>query len=93
MAYVTIDNTTYKNYHEGRRVQSDFFYTNITNPTIFQYNDVGNFKSVADGYYIFLKPLKPGIHILEYSYKTMPPKGAASEFYTLQEGKWNLIIK
>lgn len=91
--YVTIDNKTYKNYQEGRRVLSDFFNAKIIKDNVFRYEKEGNFKSVVDGYYIFLKPLGPGKHILEYYYKTTPPKGPTSEFYTWQKGKWNLIIK
>ena len=65
---VTVDNKTYKNYEKGRRVTSDFFNATILPENVMDYQNVGKFKAVVDGYYIFLKPLTPGKHVVHYKF-------------------------
>lgn len=47
---------------------SALFFINITQPedmNFFEYPP-GNYPAVVDGYYLFLKPLSPGTHVLQY---------------------------
>jgi hypothetical protein len=50
------------------------------------YQNLGKFKAVVDGYYIFLKPLTPGKHVLHYKFSTSPPLGPLQEYKSNQEG-------
>jgi len=90
---VTVDNKTYKNYEKGRRVTSDFFNVTIIPENVMDYQNVGKFRAVVDGYYIFLKPLTPGKHVVYYKFSTSPPLGPLQEYKSNQEGTWNLIVK
>lgn len=91
--FVTVDNKTYEKYEIGNRVLSDFFNISIKDDNIMEYPNIGTWRAVVDGYYIFLKPLDPGKHVLSYSYVTNPTDPSLQEYKTGQKGTWNLIIK
>jgi len=38
-----------------------------------EYTELGSLKAIVDGYYIFLKPLSPGKHVIQYSFDTKNP--------------------
>jgi len=90
---VTVDNKTYKNYEKGNRVTSDFFNATIIPGNTMDYQNIGKFRAAVDGYYIFLKPLTPGKHVVHYKFSTSPPLGPLQEYKSNQEGTWNLIAK
>jgi hypothetical protein len=88
---VKVDNKTYNEYENGRRVSSDFFNVTVIPKNIMDYSEVGKFKAMVDGYYIFLKPLPPGKHVVEYNFDTKNPTNP--EYNSYQHGTWNLMIK
>ena len=61
----TVDGVELKNL-EKYRVQSPLFDLTIPPDTAFE-GPVGKTKGIADGYYVFLEPLSPGKHTLQFS--------------------------
>jgi hypothetical protein len=88
---VKVDNKTYNQYEKGSRVLSDFFNATIIPNNIMDYSDVGTFKAIVDGYYIFLKPFAPGKHVVEYNFDTKNPTDP--QYNSYQHGTWNLVVK
>jgi hypothetical protein len=70
---VTIDGTKLKNL-ENYRVQSQLFDLAYPDNNVFSVK-AGNSKAVSDGFWVFLKPLSPGKHELEFSASTIDPSG------------------
>jgi hypothetical protein len=62
---VTVDGVELKNL-EKYRVQSPLFDLTMPLGTAFE-GPVGKTKGIADGYYIFLEPLSPGKHTIQFS--------------------------
>lgn len=72
------------------RILTDFF--NITLPEHNLWMDKekpGTYRAVADGYFLFLKPLSPGEHLLNYEAATIPP----NENQYAQSVSYHLVVK
>jgi hypothetical protein len=70
---VIIDGTKLKNL-ENYRVQSQWFDLTFPENNVMSVKP-GNAKAVSDGFWVFLKPLSPGKHELEFSASTIDPSG------------------
>ena len=68
--YLFIDNPDFI-MHDA--LLSDFFNIIVIPNTIMVYTELGSLKIIVDGYYIFLKPLSPGKHVIQYSLDTENP--------------------
>jgi len=94
---VTIDNKTYQYDPVRDRVTSDPFNVTIIPDNIMQYTNTGTYRALVDGYYIFLKPLTPGEHLLTYTFNTSPAPTFIDPNITpppsSQKGTWHLIVK
>lgn len=56
------------------RAVSDFFNISLPEHNIWEEKEVpGTYKGVAEGYFLFLKPLSEGNHTLYYEVATNPP--------------------
>jgi hypothetical protein len=70
---VIIDGTKLKNL-ENYRTQSQLFDVTYPENNVFS-GKPGNSKAASDGFWVFLKPLSPGKHELEFSARTIDPSG------------------
>jgi hypothetical protein len=70
---VIIDGTKLKNL-DNYRTQSQLFDLTYPENNVFS-GKPGNSKAVSDGFWVFLKPLSPGKHELEFSASTIDPSG------------------
>jgi hypothetical protein len=68
---VTLDGKEIKNLDQNR-VQTGFFNITYGNDNIYKHKP-GMVKGFADGYYLFLKPLPPGSHVLELKTSVVNP--------------------
>jgi hypothetical protein len=87
---VSLDGVDLKYDMNADRVQSDLFNLTLPKDNMFQ-EPIGTFKSVIDGYYLFLKPLSPGEHELKYKVSVLNP--TKTEFNYFQEVTYHLKIK
>ena len=71
---VTIDGVKLKNL-ENYRVQSALFDVIFPENNVFSVKP-GTTKDIGDCYWVFLKPLSPGKHELEFSASIIDPSGA-----------------
>jgi hypothetical protein len=86
---VLLDGVDLKYDMKQNRVMSDFF--NITLPeNNFFSAPVGTFRAVAEGFYLFLKPLTPGEHELKYKVSVLNP--TKTEYNYFQEVTYHLNI-
>ncbi len=86
---VFLDGVDLKYDMKQNRIMSDFF--NMTNPenNIFQ-SKAGIFRSIVDGYFLFLKPLPPGEHKLEFKVSVLNP--TKTEYNYFQDVIYHLNI-
>jgi hypothetical protein len=86
---VLLDGVELKYDMNENRIMSDFH--NITKPENNIFGDpVGTFRSIIDGFFLFLKPLPPGDHKLEFKVSVLNP--TKSEFNYFQHTVYHLII-
>lgn len=73
----------------ANRIKPAFFNITFIKDNFFQ-APLGTFRSVVDGYYLFLKPLPPGDHELKYKVSVLNP--TKTEFNYFQEVTYHLKI-
>jgi hypothetical protein len=86
---VTIDGKPIKNL-EQNRAQSGFFSITYGNDNIYKHMPA-TVKGFADGYYLFLKPLTPGTHVVDLKTSVINPVN--SEFNYSAELIYHLTVK
>lgn len=75
------------------KVLTDFFNVTFAQPSIFGMDKLGPFKSQAEGYTLFLKPLTSGNHKLVFDVSVTAPLGADDSDNYAQKATYNLIAK
>lgn len=75
------------------RILTDFFNVSFAQPSNFGVDKTGQFKSQAEGYTLFLKPLAAGTHTLTYNVIVTAPFGADSSDDYVQIATYNLNVK
>jgi hypothetical protein len=72
------------------------FYINLPDNNIWNESPHTPYLAVADGWYLMLKPLSPGKHILHYTIGYKSPfaaVGGANQEGYIQDVTYNLIVK
>jgi hypothetical protein len=100
---VFLNGTKLNNLDIGR-TQSSFFNITIPVDSYTRYNEdssgqvfeckecpFGNFRAIADGYFLFLEPLKPGKYDINYSYDTISNPNA--EYRHAASMVYHLIVE
>src|SRR6476660_1629417 len=86
---VFLDGVDLKYDMKQNRILSDFFNMTIPENNVFQ-EKTGTFRSIVDGYFLFLKPLPSGEHKLEFKVSVLNP--TKTEYNYFQDVIYHLNI-
>jgi hypothetical protein len=87
---VLLDGVDLKYDMKQSRVMSDFFNITLPENNIFS-SPAGTFRSIVDGYFLFLKPLTPGGHEVKFKVSVLNP--TKTEYNYFQDITYHLNVK